>query len=92
MALYALTYDVRAKNPDYKSLTAKLEEFHAVRVLQSTWCFNRHKTSASGLRNYFKQFVHEDDGLFVTEIADWATKKADGTPNDLASSEAGADS
>ena len=91
MALFSLTYDIRAKNHDYTPLTNQLTSFNAVRVLQSTWCFYRYNTSAAGLRSYFKQFVHKDDSLFVTQIADWATLNTENTPNDLAYAEAGAE-
>lgn len=82
MALYFLTYDLRKKR-DYQKLYDELEEFDAVRILESTWCFNRSNTSASGLRNYFKKFVDSDDGLMLSEIFAWASSGTDGTPKDL---------
>lgn len=83
MALYLLTYDLRKEGQDYKSLYDELKKFNAVRILESVWCFNRFNTNAEGLRNYFKQFIDENDGLFVAEITDWASYNVEGTPNDL---------
>ena len=83
MALYFLSYDLRKPRRNYQPLYDELSDFEAVRVLESLWCFNRVNTSASGLRNYFKQFIDSDDGLCVTEVSDWATRNALGTPKDL---------
>lgn len=82
MALYFLSYDLRNAR-DYQKLYDELDSFKAVRVLESTWCFNRDKTTASGLRDYFKNFVDSDDAILVSESNNWATYKTDGTPKKL---------
>ncbi|MDR8394293.1 hypothetical protein NC796_24305 [Aliifodinibius sp. S!AR15-10] len=82
MALYFLNYDLR-KDRDYDKLYDKLDEFNAVRILESLWCFNRYNTSAKGLREYFKQYIDSDDGIIVSEVNDWASSDTDGSPNDL---------
>jgi hypothetical protein len=82
MALYILSYDLR-KQRDYQPLWDELGKFHAVRILESDWCFNRINTDTKGLRDYFKKFIDSDDGLLVAEVNDWATYKAIKTPNDL---------
>lgn len=82
MALYFLTYDLR-NTRNYDALYDQLQEFNAVRILESTWCFNRHNTTAKDLRNYFGKFIDADDGIIVSEIAGWASRSTDGTPNDL---------
>ena len=82
MALYFLTYDLR-KSKNYDSLYKELDSFNAVRILDSTWCFNRVDTSSKGLRDYFKKFIDGDDGLIVSEVSSWASTRTDGTPNDL---------
>ncbi len=82
MALYFLTYDLRGSR-DYKKLYDELEEYNAARVLESTWCFKRYNTSASGLRDYFKKYIDSDDGLLVSESNDWSTWGALKTPNNL---------
>lgn len=66
MALYFLSYDLRGER-DYQKLYDELEKFHAVRILESDWCFKRINTDAKGLRDYFKRFIDEDDGLCVSE-------------------------
>lgn len=85
MALYVLEYDVRAKNHDYQPLYDELATFDAVRVLKSFWCFKRFNTTATGLRDHFKQFVHKDDGLAVFESSEtnWSTINAEATPKNL---------
>jgi hypothetical protein len=82
MALYFLDYDLR-KQRDYERLYTALREFGAVRILESLWCFKRFNTSTVSLRDHFKAFVDADDGLCVSEVTDWATWKARGTPNEL---------
>jgi hypothetical protein len=82
MALYFLTYDLR-REKDYQKLYDELSKFNAVRVLKSTWCFNRENTNPVGLRDHFKQFIDSDDGLLVDESTNWATWKAEKTPNEL---------
>ena len=83
MALYLLTYDLRKEGRDYNTLYEELAKFNAVRILESVWCFNRIHTDAKGLREYFKQFIDDNDGIFVAEITDWASYNVDGTPKDL---------
>lgn len=89
MALFLLSYDLR-KVRDYQKLYDELNNFGAVKVLESCWCFKRFKINAEGLRNYFKQFIDNDDGLWVSQIAEdnagiplWAGYKLDGNPNKL---------
>lgn len=82
MALYFLSYDLRGER-DYQTLYDELEKFHAVRILESDWCFKRIDTNAVELREHFKRFIDKDDGLCVSEVTNWATYNALGTPNDL---------
>lgn len=82
MALFFLTYDLR-KSKNYQVLYDELNKFHAVRILESTWCFNRVNTTAKGLREHFKKYIDSDDALMVSEVTDWASFNTDGTPNDL---------
>lgn len=82
MALYFLTYDLR-NGRDYQKLYDELKDFNAVRVLESTWCFKRNNTSASGLRDYFMKYIDSDDGLLVNKSEEWATYKTDATPKEL---------
>jgi hypothetical protein len=82
MALYFLDYDLR-KQRDYQKLYNELEQFDAMRILESLWCFNRVTTSPAGLRDHFRQFIDSDDGLSISEVVNWATFKATRTPNDL---------
>lgn len=82
MALYRISYDLR-KNRDYKALYDELANFNAVSILESDWCFKRINTNAENLCKHFKNFVDADDGLFVTEVTQWATFNAKVTPNDL---------
>lgn len=82
MALYFLSYDLR-KDKDYRLLFEELRRFSAVRILKSEWCFDSNNTSAADLRDYFKRYVDNDDGLSVAKVTDWATYNVQGTPGDL---------
>ena len=83
MAQYVLSYDLRKEGRDYQKLYDELKNFNAVRILESVWCFTRYNTNATGLLNYFKQFIDDNDGLFVAEITDWATYNTLGKPRNL---------
>ena len=70
--LYFLEYDLR-KQRDYQPLWDELRRFGATRVLESLWCFDRVNTSPAGLRDYFRRFIDQDDGLIVMEVGTaWA--------------------
>ena len=86
MALFLLSYDLRNER-DYQPLYDKLNEFKAVRVLESCWCFKRYNISSTGLRDFFKKFIDKDDGLWISQISvdangpQWAGYNLDGNPN-----------
>jgi len=82
MKLYFLTYDLR-NSSNYQPLYDEFKKFNAVRILESTWCFNRTNTSPSRLRDYFGKFIDSDDGLMISEVSNWASRRTDGTPKDL---------
>lgn len=82
MALYFISYDLRNER-DYQALYDELGNFNAVRILESTWCFNKVNTSAKGLREHFSTYIDSDDGIVISEVSDWATRKTDGNPNQL---------
>ena len=82
MALYFLSYDLRNAR-SYQTLYDELGRLNAVRIVESTWCFNRVNTSTKGLRNHFARLMDGDDGLVVSEVGEWASQNADGTPNEL---------
>lgn len=82
MALFFLSYDLR-KQRNYQNLYDELAKFGAVHILESTWCFNRVNTNCVNLRDYFKRYIDANDGICVTEVADWATFNTLGTPQDL---------
>jgi hypothetical protein len=84
MALYLLSYDLRKKQEsEYQTLWDELAKFKAARVLESDWCFKRLDTDCKGLRGHFKQFIHQNDKLFVAQIYDWASHGIISTPNVL---------
>ena len=80
--LFFLEYDLR-NTRNYDKLYAELQKLNAVRVLESTYCFERVNIDAEGLVNYFRQFIDADDGICVTQVADWCTYNTNGTPKQL---------
>jgi len=83
------TYDWAIEQRDngiciYQDLYDELKKFNSIRILESLWCFKRYNTSSSNLRDHFKSFIDNNDGLIVAEISDWASSGAIGTPNNLA--------
>ncbi len=83
MALYFMSYDLRQER-DYKKLYDELNHFGAVRIIESTWCFDRLNTTAAAMRNHFRELVDLGDGLVVLEVGGWATRGTVGSPYDLA--------
>jgi len=81
MALYVLSYDLRNRR-DYQKLYDALGKFKALKMLESLWCFNSDST-AKDLRDHFKSFIDNDDGLAVFGVDDWATARCKSSPNDL---------
>lgn len=82
MALFFLEYDLRNQR-SYQPLYDELASFGAVRVLESSWCFHRFNTNPEQIRNYFMQFMDNDDGICVTEVVNWATSRTNGNPHSL---------
>lgn len=82
MALFFLEYDLR-KQRNYKPLYDELASMKAVRILESMWCFRRFETNAENLRDHFRNFIDNDDGLMVSMVTDWAGLNVQGSPNDL---------
>jgi hypothetical protein len=83
MALFFLEYDLR-KTRDYSRLTDELAKFGALRILQSSWCFRRFNTTPEVLRDHFRYFIDNDDGLSISEVEKWATYGTLSNPNKLA--------
>jgi CRISPR/Cas system-associated endoribonuclease Cas2 len=79
MALYFVDYDLR-KQRDYQKLYDALKAFGAIRVLESLWAFSHSNTSCVQVRDHLKQFIDADDGLVVSQVADWASYKPLATP------------
>ena len=82
MALYFITYDLRKKR-NYQDLYDELDKFNAVKILESTWCFKKFRTSAEELIDHFISYIDSDDGIVISEVNDWATFNTDGNPEDL---------
>ena len=81
--LYFIDYDLRKKR-NYQPLYDELKRFGAIPMLESWWCF-RSNSTAVAIRDHFAQFIDTDDGLSVSQVADWATRGITNTPNKLAS-------
>ncbi len=82
MATYFISYDLR-NNRDYKTLQDELDNFGAVMILESLYCFKRNNTTTANLRDHFKKFIDKDDGIIVSKVEGWASFKTNGTPKDL---------
>jgi CRISPR/Cas system-associated endoribonuclease Cas2 len=84
MTLYVITYDVRAKNPEYQSLYDQLNEWGAAHLQDSVWLADLNGTAAQ-VRDALSAHMHPDDTICVIEIfsnSGWATRHARKTGND----------
>lgn len=77
---YFLSYDL-IKEKNYQVLYDELENFDAIRVLESVWCFKYEENSAEALRDHFKQYIDKNDRLLVIQSADWASIRLLADPN-----------
>lgn len=82
MALFFISYDLRNEK-NYQKITNELKRLNAVRILESCWCFKQTNMTSKDLKDYFKQFLDNDDGIIVSQITGWASYNALETPNDL---------
>jgi len=82
MALFFLTYDLR-NSRNYQVLFDELKKFNAIKILESTWCFNCIHKDVQSLRDHFKYFIDENDALLVAEVPNWASYYTDSTPDKL---------
>lgn len=82
--LYLIVYDLRKQGRDYKLLYAELEEWGAIRVLQSTWCLKlKNYKTPEALLSHFKNFIDANDGLMVSVMNDWDAFKPLANPASL---------
>ena len=78
MALYVVSYDLRHVKT-YEDLIARLQECGFVNPLNSLW-LGSSPANALAVRNDFRTFMDNDDGLVVIEIkpgSDWAIDQPD---------------
>jgi hypothetical protein len=69
MALYLISYDIRAQNQDYKTLTDLLESFGALRILSSQWLLpNPDESAAKTIAETLSPHVISGDSLLVQEV------------------------
>jgi hypothetical protein len=69
VALYLISYDIRSKNHDYRSLADRLKQHGAVKILHSEWFLTATTaeaayTIAEDLNNY----IFPGDSLLVQEV------------------------
>jgi len=69
MAYFAVTYDLKGKEPqDYEELAERLEKMNSVKYQKSCWFVEQNKNSQQIL-DTLKPFIHEDDRLMVVEFS-----------------------
>ncbi|MEQ1817715.1 MAG: hypothetical protein ABL871_03825 [Terricaulis sp.] len=72
MAVYLISYDLRAPGRDYTSLYAELARIQAAKLTLSDWIVELNQTPIQ-VRNVMKTYVDENDRIAVLQIVDWAT-------------------
>jgi hypothetical protein len=71
MGLFLVTYDLMKPGQSYQTLFDALAALGAKRILLSTWVL-KSASSAAQLRDHFRQYIDDNDRLFVCQISDWA--------------------
>lgn len=68
MAAHLVTYDLRNPSRNYTPLYERLQDWRAVRLLQSVWLI-RADAQTEQIRNDLMSFMDGDDGIAVTLLA-----------------------
>lgn len=74
MAAFIVSYDLRKEGRNYQALYDRLEQWGAIRILESVWLI-RWETESSGIRDDLKKHIDSNDALFVAKLngqAAWA--------------------
>ena len=82
MNLFIVSYDLRKPGRNYEELYEYLDQLGAKQIVESTYCF-KSSNSAKGLRDEFKKYIDDNDGLMVSQISDWASYNVKNSPNEL---------
>ena len=73
MAVYLVTYDLKAPGKDYSKVFEYLKQFAYCKSMLSVWLVDTRMT-AEQIRDGLWQLVDSNDELFVTRLAlDWAS-------------------
>lgn len=73
MAVYCVTYDLKAPGKDYSSLHDHLKKYAYCKRLESFWLIDTQKT-ASQIRDDLKNVVDSNDVVFVARLqGNWAS-------------------
>ncbi|GAA0613245.1 CRISPR-associated protein Cas2 [Paenochrobactrum glaciei] len=67
MASFIVSYDLRKHGRDYQALYSRLEEWKAIRILESVWLI-KWNTTASKIRDDLKEKIDSNDALFVAKL------------------------
>ena len=79
-----ISYDLthHATMNQYEDLIAELQRFKARRVQLSEWMW-RGSSNPVQLRDHLRPFIHQQDRLLITEVADWAAWNAQTNINQI---------
>jgi CRISPR/Cas system-associated endoribonuclease Cas2 len=76
MALFVLTYDVRATHHDYTNLYALLNSWRAAHLQNSVWLADMATGTAEAVREAMRAHMHTDDTVSVIQLAATGTSWA----------------
>ncbi len=70
MGVYLVSYDLRKPGKDYQPLWNRLEDWKAVRLLESVWVINAAASvTAVQIRDDLLSRIDQNDGLLVAKLA-----------------------
>ena len=82
MPYYSVTF-VLHEDQNYERLFEELELLNAVKVSDSTWCFESSTSGTSDIRMVFEAITGGNDSLIVTKVTDPASIKTLGLSREL---------
>lgn len=72
MAIFLISYDLRAPGRDYSRLYAELARISAAKITLSDWVVELNQTAIQ-VRDVMRTYVDGNDRIAVVQLVDWAS-------------------
>lgn len=77
---FIIDYDLNQEGQNYPKLISAIKEFNYHELCKSSWVIKSDLTCKE-IREKLKQYIDDNDKLFVAEISDWSSTGLKNTAN-----------